>query len=371
MEAITLLSAADQVAGYLRKALLRGELSGTIPGVRPLAAELGVNHKTTEVALNLLAQEGLLVDQGPGRRRKIVLPEDHTTPALRVAVLDFDIPSRNVDYMIDLRHQLVNAGHVPFPTSKTLEELGMDVGRVARFVTKTRADAWVVSGASREVLRWFTDYEKPAFALFGRRSSLPIAGIGPDHVMAWRLLTRRLITLGHLRIVTLIRKHLRVPEPTPAVRAMLEEMQASGLATSSYNFPDWEETREGFHRVLDGIFQVTAPTALILDEPLLFHAAKHHLAHRGIHAPAQISLVCVEPDPTFAWCLPTIAHFNWDYRPVVRRVVRWANNVARGKEDRRQTLTKIEFIEGGTIGPVAAQQLAVQGRRHQKRQLKQ
>jgi hypothetical protein len=37
---------------------------------------------------------------------------------------------------------------------------------------------------------------------------------------------------------------------------------------------------------------------------------------------------------------------------VVRRVVRWADNVARGKEDRRQTLTKMEFIEGGTIGPV-------------------
>ena len=91
---------------------------------------------------------------------------------------------------------------------------------------------------------------------------------------------------------------------------------------------------------------------VLFNEPFLFHAAKHHLAHRGFHAPAQVSLVCTEPDPTFAWCLPSIAHFNLDYRPVVRRVVRWANNVARGKEDRRQTLTKVEFIEGWTIGPV-------------------
>ncbi len=353
MESITLLSAAEQVAGHLREALLSGELSGTIPGVRPLAAELGVNHKTTEVALNLLQDEGLLVDQGPGRSRKIVLPEDYAPPAMQVAMLDYDAPSKGSDYMIDLRHQLNTAGHVPFFADKTLEELGMNVGRVARFVKKTRADAWVVCAASRDVLRWFADYEKPAFALFGRRSTLPIAGIGPDHVTAWRLLTRRLITLGHQRIVTLVREHLRVPEPSPAVRAMLEEMQANGLATSSYNLPDWDETREGFHRVLDGLFQVTAPTALILDEPLLFHAAKHHLAHRGIHAPAQVSLVCADPDPTFAWCLPTIAHFNWDYRPLVSRIARWADNVARGREDRRQTLTKIEFVEGGTIGPVA------------------
>ena len=259
MKSITLLSAAEQVAGHLREALLRGELSGTIPGVRPLAAELGVNHKTTEVALNLLAQEGLLMNQGSGRRRKIVLPRNYAPPALRVALLDLDIPSQNVDYMIDLRHRLGEAGHVPFFAGKPLEELGINVGRVARFVTKTRADAWVVSGASREVLRWFTDYEKPAFALFGRRSSLPIAGIGPDHVTAWRLLTRRLITLGHQRIVTLIREHLRVPEPSPAVRAMLEEMQANGLATSSYNLPDWEETREGFTACSTGSFKSLRP----------------------------------------------------------------------------------------------------------------
>ena len=356
MDSITLLTGAEQVAGHLREALLRGELSGTIPGVRPLAAELGVNHKTVEVALKLLEDEGLLVDQGPGRRRKIMLPDDHAPPALRVAVLVLDISSQNVDYMIDLRHRLVEAGHVPLLADKTLEDLGMDAGRVARFVKKTGADAWIVCAASREVLRWFTDYEKPAFALFGRRSTLPIAGIGPDHVTARRLLTRRLITLGHQRIVTLVREHHRVPAPSPAMLAMLEEMQANGLATSSYNLPDWEETREGFHHVLDGLFQVTSPTALILDEPFLFHAAKHHLAHRGFHAPAQVSLVCTEPDPTFAWCQPTIAHFNWDYRPVVRRVVRWADKVARGKEDRRQTLTKIEFIEGGTIGPVAGRQ---------------
>lgn len=353
MPEFALLSASEQAANHLREQILNGIWGDEIPGAPTLAAELGINHETVIAALRRLEHEGLLVSQGIGRKRKIVLPESYAPPSLRVAILDYDAPSMGSDYMIDLRHRLVQAGQVPLLADKTLEDLGMDVGRVARFVKKTGADAWVVCGASREVLRWFANYEKPVFALFGRRGTLPIAGIGPDHVTAWRLLTRRLITLGHQRIVTLIREHLRVPEPSPAVRAMLEEMQANGLATSSYNLPDWEETREGLHRVLDGLFQVTAPTALIIDEPFLFHAAKHHLAHRGILAPNQVSLICTDPDPTFAWSLPTIAHLNWDYRPVVRRVVRWADNVARGKEDRRQTLTKIEFIEGGTIGPVA------------------
>jgi hypothetical protein len=33
-------------------------------------------------------------------------------------------------------------------------------------------------------------------------------------------------------------------------------------------------------------------------------------------------------------------------------MVRWADNVANGKEDRRETLIRAEFVEGGTIGPV-------------------
>jgi hypothetical protein len=37
---------------------------------------------------------------------------------------------------------------------------------------------------------------------------------------------------------------------------------------------------------------------------------------------------------------------------VVRRIVRWAANVSQGKRDLRQTLTKAEFVAGGTIGPV-------------------
>ena len=68
--------------------------------------------------------------------------------------------------------------------------------------------------------------------------------------------------------------------------------------------------------------------------------------------PEDVSLVCTDYDPDFAWCRPSVAHIHWDYSPVVRRVVRWANSVARGKNYRRQTLSKAEFIEGGTIGPV-------------------
>ena len=134
----------------------------------------------------------------------------------------------------------------------------------------------------------------------------------------------------------------RLPERRPASRRVIFE----GVAYPSGG-------RIGRKHVLspDELFRVTPPTALIFDESFLFYAAMNHLARHGILAPDHVSLICSDLDPTFAWCRPTIAHYDWDHRPWVRRAARWVDNVAKGKDDRRQTLTKIEIVEGGTMGP--------------------
>jgi hypothetical protein len=40
-------------------------------------------------------------------------------------------------------------------------------------------------------------------------------------------------------------------------------------------------------------------------------------------------------------------------------MTRWADHVARGRDDRRQSFTKAEFVEGGTIGPVPEFQVEI------------
>ena len=108
---------------------------------------------------------------------------------------------------------------------------------------------------------------------------------------------------------------------------------------------------EGLHRCLESFFQVTPPTALIVEEIPTFLAVRDHLARRGIIAPRDVSLISLDFDPSFAWCDPLPTHFNADSAPLTRRIARWAGNVARGVEDRRQTFTLARFIEGGTMGP--------------------
>jgi hypothetical protein len=349
MEAFRVLTAAEQVGEHLRAELCRGAWGGRMPGGSRLATELGVGRDTVEAALQILERDGLLVPQGAGRRRRIELPEGRVARPMRVAILVTE--DSGADYMIELRHSLVEAGHLPFHPAKTLVELGMDAGRVARLVNRTEANAWVVVAGSYEILEWFSRQPKPAFALFGRRGRVSIAAAGPDKAQPFAVATARLIGLGHRRISLLCRRQLRLPQPGLPGRAFLHELAAHGIPTGAFNLPDWEESKKGFVTLLDSMFGATPPTALILDEAFLFNAAFHYLAKRGLRVPEDVSLVCTDADPAFAWCEPSVARIRWDYRPVVRRVVRWAANVSCGKDDRRQTLTKAEFIEGGTIGP--------------------
>jgi DNA-binding LacI/PurR family transcriptional regulator len=102
---------------------------------------------------------------------------------------------------------------------------------------------------------------------------------------------------------------------------------------------------------LNSLFKHSSPTALIIDEVPLYLAVERHLARLGLLTPGDVSLICLDPGPAFKWFRPPVSHIAWDSRPMVNRIVKWAENVARGRDDRRQSFTKAGFIEGGTIGP--------------------
>ena len=351
MKPLQVLSASEQVAGYLRENLRRGTWAKTMPGESRLAAQLGIGCDTIKMALRHLENEGLLVSQGPGRRRKIVLPEELAKPpALRVAILLYEQSDQSLDYFIDCKSRLEAAGHTVFYAPSNLTEIKMDVRRLARMVGKTEADAWVVGAGTGEVLEWFHQQKIPVFANGGLRLKLKIAGTGPDNIPAIVEATRRLIELGHQRIVFLDSLY-NFSEPRAAGRAFLDALSAGGITVGSYNLPGWEGGLEGLYAYLDSSFQISPPTAIIAGSSPNYFATQSFLGNRGIRVPQDLSLICVDDDPHFSQSQPSVSCVRWSPQPIVNRIVRWVNNVSQGKEDTRQTVIKAEFIEGGTIGP--------------------
>ena len=208
----------------------------------------------------------------------------------------------------------------------------------------------MVASSSREILQWFADQDIKTFAFAGRRFELPIAGTGPKKWICYEQVVHQLTQLGHERIVFLCQSQLRKPTPALSARSFLNALADEGIATGTYNLPDWDESPEGLRKILDSLFKTTPPTALLVDEAHLFHATYHYLAQNNLKVPQDVSMICTDGDFGFSWCEPTVAHIAWDYQPVVRRIMKWVNNIARGVDDRRQSFTKAYYVEGGTVG---------------------
>ena len=231
-----------------------------------------------------------------------------------------------------------------------MTELHSSLTALEKLVRSTHAAAWLVESGSLEILNWFVAQGIPAFALFGRRRELPIAGGGPDKSEAFREVVRGLVGSGHRRIILLAKKARRLPQPGMPERAFLQELKAMGIPTSNYNLPDWEPSVDGLIHQLNESYRLTPPTAFLVDEPFLFHAVKHQLAARGIRCPDEVSLVCTDPDPAFPWCRPDIAHIHWDNTPLLRHALHWADQIRQGKDDRRQIEVPATYVPGGTVG---------------------
>lgn len=352
MTPIRILTASQQVAEHLRKELDLGTWTGLMPGSNRLARQLGIGGNTLEAALKQLENEGVLLSQGPSRRRKISLTQPLRVTRLKIAFLHYDKISRSESYLGDLQHELEAAGHLLVSVPKTLLDLKMNPIRIAEMAEGIKADAWILAGASRETISWFAEQKFPAFALFGRRRDIAIAGAGPSKAPAYVSILRKLHEMGHRRIVLLTSRMRRLPYPGLPEQAFLGELTALGLHSGNYNLPDWDGRPEGLRRLLDSLFSLTPPTALLIDEASHFIATQQYLARKGIIAPEKISLICTDAHPVFPWCHPSVAHIRWDPQPLIRRVLRWAENITEGKTDLKQTTTKAEFVEGGSIGPV-------------------
>lgn len=345
------LSAVEQTALHLRRGIENRQWRKFMPGASKLALELGVNHKTVESALRQMEHEGLLENQGQGRRRLIVRHATMTARPLHVAFLFYDEGDNYKEHLAKIPDKLEAGGHMVTILPKTLVDLKMNIRRIASLVQHTGADAWVVFAGPREVLEWFSRQAMPVFALFGRRENLPVASIGPDYGKAHAAAVQRLARLGHRRIVLLAHRERRLPEPGLPENAFLAELRNQGLPAGKYNLPEWQETPAGLGRLVDSLFSITAPTAFIVDEPGIFLGLQQILAARGIRAPEHVSLISTETHPLFNWCVPTLSHYDWNMKLVTPRILRWASAISHGKRDTRQTWAHAEFVEGGTVGP--------------------
>lgn len=345
------LSTSEQLARHLRDEIARGTLKGALPGVQQLVRTLGVNSVAVAKAVRQLEHEGLVLYRGDRKSRQIVESSEGKGAPLKVGILQHDEVSGSRQDMLSIRQALMNAGYEVMVCPKSMQDLGMRVERVARAVQAMDVDAWVVGTGSREILEWFLQQKKPVFALHGRQMEFRTAGAAIRKIPVITSLIERLVGLGHHRIVLLTRETGRRPEWVFFERSFINNLEKHGLPTGRYNIPDWENTPDGLEEVIHSLFRATPPTTMLISDMELVHPIQIQLASMGIYAPRDLSLFCNDFEESFRWTRPAISHIRWNHAPAIRRVLKWAKNIAQGREDQRRIYLKAQLYEGGTIGP--------------------
>lgn len=362
MHPVPRLSLAEQTALHLQHGIDSGRWQGTLPGVVRLASDLGVSKDTVVAALSLLQDRGSILSHGPGKRREVATAA--TPPSLRrplrVGLLLREELGQSVpltqEIFLKLIHDLEAMGHKPLLAPKSQAELGHDPARIGRMIAKCHADAWVVSGAPAALAEWLHRHNSntPAILLGGQRGDRPFATASMDSSRALHETVRRLIKLGHQRIVLVCLPDWVRPKPGQMVQAFFQQLADAGLPASEYNAPWHETTPHGFAKLLDSLFRLTPPTAMIVPHAHYAFAVMGYLGTRGLAIPRDLSLVVRGSDPAFEWVRPRIAHFDCPTADLIRHVLRWVDRCAKGKPDHQPKLVEATLIPGDTIAPPAA-----------------
>lgn len=347
------LTVADQVASYLRDELVKQRWSSHMPGRDRLACELGVHGSTIERALVQLEKEGLIQSQGVGKRRRITGARQKKVPGTKVVFVPYEREDLLNSYVLDLQNRLQAAGHTLAFTSRTMRKLKFDPKRIVAMMQEEQAvDAFIVMAGSRALLERLSRSKVPVFALFGRMSDLPLAGTGPDKLPALRECIPCLYKSGHRRIVMLTRGDKESSRLGVIERTFLEELEKLDLTRGSYNIPDWENSPVGLEQCLTSLFKVTPPSAILVDDWMIFHAIQNQLNRERGKEFRVVSCIPMDYHRSFVWSRSRIPHISWDSAAVVRRAVNWVNNIARGKKDLKQKLIVAKFINADAVSVI-------------------
>lgn len=338
------LTIQDQTLNTLREGLRARRWAGVLPGVRPLARELGVSVGTLQGALKRLEAEGLIAGKGAGVAREVAAAAAAPQAArtLRVGILTHDPVAAestlNQVLLLGVLHALEHDGHRPFFAARTMQALRHDSESIRIMMTAGAADAWVLHNSNRPLLESLaTGFSVPVLAIGGPVIGLDIAAVRVNFMTELRVSMRRLVALGHRRIVLVVQPGMRKPKPGLLVQAFNEELAAAGIKPGQYHLPDWDHSGEGFNALLNSLFALTPPTALILADVRQVSAVYAFLAARRI-PPSHLVLILLGADPALDWVTPAPVCIRYDNEALIRRVSGWAATIAAGGRDNGQVL---------------------------------
>ncbi|MEI7908215.1 MAG: substrate-binding domain-containing protein [Verrucomicrobiota bacterium] len=347
---------AVECARVIRLRIEDGEWHSVLPGERSLAATLEVGRDTVRLALQQLERTAVLSPSEGGCKRRILLaPGPQVQPATRALRIGMLSPRRleqlsqpmlfEVDH---LRRALAAKGGALDLFAPSWYGQKDPTRCLARLMAEEPCNAWILFRSSTQIQRWFAKSQIPCLV-----RGYPQANIGLSHLdVDWQATARhaaaRLWRLGHRRVGILI-----PPDALPGIAAAVKG--ASELGEADFTLIEMPEngSTDGVIQALSRALKLTQPpTAVITTRPRQVATALTWLASKGIHVPAQVSLVTLAHDPFLDNLVPEISGYRVDPEAVSKQVIRRIEALVTGNPSSgKHAWITPEVAKGASLAP--------------------
>ena len=347
---------SKQVADILREQILSGRWGNKLPGYRPLCEELAVSQPTVKSALAILTSEGILLPAEPAKSRTIAPKAISKT-------------SKKIKHLIVITPKPMEALHsvilsILRPIILEVQKRGWSSELIVtpaykqsdpcstldKLKEEHSADSWLILSPERPMIEWADQSSLQILALGGdvQRSEIPSLGNSLS-IMSIQAFSK-LLSIGHRRIIM----------GTVGLKAGIAEATNKALQqcfrnynstfSSNYNIADFPRNNpQKFWEILENIFTLTPPTAIILPTCHYLATLLSFCNMRGIRIPEDLSVIVVANSSHLPWFRPQIAHFDTPTKQLSKQLIEWIIN--HPTQNRGYKDFELPYVPGKSVQP--------------------
>jgi hypothetical protein len=358
MERLSRKTLGELAEEQLQMAIVRGELSGDLPGYRELCRVFGISRSALEPAIAALVARGVLVSRGARRRLRVA--EDALTVAIgagaarKVLFLEPTVDGRQSSrarvIVWALRNRLTSGAWILSEHYAAIDQSRRSGRRLQTIIKAERPDFTLLMTGHQRTIEWFVKSGVPFGCLGGDAGEMEVPLVAYDSREMLRSTVRHFIGEG--------RRDLFVPlrVRTPGFVANTHEAIRQELAAAELVFnPDWhapvlrENNAEALREAADRRFRHRIPDAWICYGHDMLFAAMGQLGFHGVRVPGRTALALLGSKDDQPWLPPWVGAFDLPIGPMISHILNWLHQ---GGRDLAPGLHKIPAVwrPGAPVG---------------------
>ena len=330
MKAPNHISLIRQTADILEDEITSGRWTTTMPGERILSKDLGISRKTLQKALSILTRRNLLLPAEQGKKRKIN-PTRKTSQATSNTLVILSSKPYN-QHNETIGSILNDVQKLLIKKKWSIEILTIIPSQLSaegfpKLIDGKTSDRWLLVSPNRELIELCAAHQLRIISLGGEGRAHPSPSVGIPVEKTVIHATKQLLSIGHRRIAVVI------PKQSPSSRAdhsqlIKKEFDRHQLIFSpAYNLPLIEEnTPTSVWELLENLFKLSPPTALILHHTDHYITALSFFAAHGLRSPQDVSRILITGAAKLKWFFPRPAHYDANNDKFVRTICRWVEH---------------------------------------------